>query len=38
MDKSEYKFIEHIIGEIGILIPKSIHDGENIVGIDENLK
>ena len=38
MDRSEYKFIEHIIGEIGILIPKSVHVGENIVGIDENLK
>ena len=38
MDRSEYKFIEHIIGEIGILIPKSIHVAENIVGIDENLK
>ena len=38
MDRSEYKFIEHIIGEIGILIPKSVHVCENIVAIDENLK
>ena len=38
MDRSEYNLIERIIGDIGILIPKSIHVGENIVGIDENLK
>ena len=38
MDRFEYRFIEHIIAEIGILIPKSVHVCENIVGIDENLK
>ena len=38
MDRSESKFIEEIIGEIRRLIPKLLHVGENIVGMDENLK
>ena len=38
MDRSESKFIEEIIGEIRRLIPKLVHVGENIVGMDENLK
>ncbi|KAL6316331.1 hypothetical protein AAG906_017966 [Vitis piasezkii] len=38
MDRSEAKFIEDIIGEIRRLIPKLVHVGENMVGMDENLK
>ena len=38
MDRSEAEFIEEIIGEIRRLIPKWVHVGENIVGMDENLK
>ncbi|XP_034679886.1 disease resistance protein RPV1-like [Vitis riparia] len=37
-DRSEAKFIEEIIGEIRRLIPKWVHVGENIVGMDEKLK
>ncbi|XP_059590717.1 disease resistance protein RPV1 isoform X2 [Vitis vinifera] len=37
-DRSEAEFIEEIIGEIRRLIPKWVHVGENIVGMDENLK
>ena len=38
MDTSKSKFIDEIVGEIRRLIPKLVHVGENIVGIDENLK
>ena len=38
MDRSEVEFIEDIIGEIRRLIPKLLHVGENIVGMDENSK
>ena len=38
MDRSESKFIEEIIGEIRRLIPKAVHVGEHIIGIDENVK
>ncbi|XP_034679882.1 disease resistance protein RPV1-like [Vitis riparia] len=37
-DRSEAEFIEDIIGEIRRLIPKLVHVGENMVGMDENLK
>ncbi|KAL6316357.1 hypothetical protein AAG906_017994 [Vitis piasezkii] len=37
-DRSEAEFIEEIIGEIRRLIPKWVHVGENIAGMDENLK
>ena len=37
-DRSESNFIEEIISEIRIFIPKLVQVGENIVGIDENLK
>ena len=38
MDRFESEFIQEIIGEIRRLIPKWVHVGENIVGMDENLK
>ena len=38
MDSPESEFIEEIIGEIRRLIPKLVHVGENIVGMDENSK
>uniref|UniRef100_F6I464 Disease resistance protein n=1 Tax=Vitis vinifera TaxID=29760 RepID=F6I464_VITVI len=38
MDRFEAEFIEDIIGEIRRLIPKLVHVGENMVGMDENLK
>ncbi|RVW95022.1 TMV resistance protein N [Vitis vinifera] len=37
-DSPESEFIEEIIGEIRRLIPKLVHVGENIVGMDENSK
>lgn len=38
MNRSESKFIEEIIGDIRRLIPKLVHVGENIIGVDEMLK
>ena len=38
MDRFESEFIQEIIGEIRRLTPKLVHVGENIVGMDENLK
>ena len=37
-DRSESKFIEEIIHQIRTLIPKFLHVGENIIGMDEILK
>ena len=38
MDRYESKFIEEIVDEMRRLIPKLVHVGEKIVGMDENLK
>ena len=38
MDRYESKFIEEIVGEIRRSIPKLVHVGDNIVGVDENVK
>ena len=38
MDRYERKFIEEIVGEIRRSIPKFVHIGDKIVGVDENVK